>query len=72
MKGFIFIKDFSSDTFKINVSQIKYIHKPQYALLPVETSSGEVFTRIYLDKDTIILTRLSVDEVEKLISESQD
>ncbi|GAA5100901.1 hypothetical protein GCM10023210_39870 [Chryseobacterium ginsengisoli] len=72
MKGFIFIKDFSSDTFQINVSQIKYIHRPQYGLLQTEIDLNEIFTRIYLDKDTIILTRLSVDEVEKLVSESQN
>lgn len=70
MKGFIQIRDIRGETYYINVSQIKYIHRPELARTELEVQLGKNYVQIYLDHQEIILVDKSVEQIQELINRS--
>lgn len=66
MKGFIEIRHTDSETYYINISQIRYIYLPSYAPTDYERNLGENFTQIHLD-NKIFSVKKSIEEIEELI-----
>lgn len=71
MKSFIEIIGWNNVVYKVNINQITHIYKPAIADLPLELRLNVKLTRVFLSCGTEMVTRASIEEIEKLVEKAE-
>lgn len=68
MKNFIEIKGWNDVVYKVNINQITHIYIPDKSETPMEQNLNVILSRVFLSCGTEMVTKLSIAEIEQLIT----